>query len=55
MGENNQNGILALSVSLFVSFHGDLYSKLALTEKYTKHGYDTALFFLLKYDSIYHN
>ena len=44
MGQNDQDGKYALSVSLFVTFHGDLESKLAIggpikkypVDKYTR-------------------
>ena len=59
MGQKNQDGKKALSVSPFVSFHGDLESKWAIWEpnkkhpvdKYTKKSNGIALF-VLKFDSI---
>ena len=59
MGQNYQDGKYALSVSLFVSFHGDLESKWAiwepnkkhLVEKYINESNGIALF-LLPVDSI---
>ena len=52
MGQNYQDVKYALFVSLFVSFHGDLESKLAIggkkkkypVDKYTKDSIDMALF-----------
>ena len=53
MGQNYQDGKYALSVSLFVSFHGDMESKLAIggpkknpVDKYTKDSNGMALFLL---------
>ena len=59
MGGNFLSGIYALSVSLLVSFHGDLESKWAIrgpikiyqVDKYTKESTGMALF-LLKVGSI---
>ena len=58
MDQNYQDGKYALSVSLFVSFHGDLESKWAIWEpnkkytagKYTKESNGIA-YFLLQFDS----
>ena len=55
MGRNYQDGKYSLSVSLFVSFYGELKSKLAISEankkhpvdKYTKESNGIALFLLL--------
>ena len=52
MDQNYQDGKYALSVSLFVSFHGDLESKWAIggpkkkypVDKYTKESNGMALF-----------
>ena len=52
MGGDFMSGKYALSVSLFVSFHGDLESKLGIggkkkkypVDKYTKDSIDRALF-----------
>ena len=62
MGRIYQDGKYLLSVSLFVSFYGDLESKLSIWEanknhpvdKYTKESNGIALF-LLQLDSIYHS
>ena len=40
MGQNYQDGKYAFSVSLFVSFHGDLESKWAIKEPGQKHTID---------------
>ena len=57
MGQNYQDGKYALSVSLYVNFHGDLESKWAITgpekkypvEKYTNDRNYMALFFYGKW------
>ena len=59
MGQNYQDGKYALSVSLFMSYYGDLESKWAISEpnkkhpvvKYSKESNGIALF-LLQVDSI---